>query len=139
MTDWFTHRAIIALIVLVVGCIYMSSKELPYVFSGRKADATLIGATEERVSKRPGSMPYPQLRVDYQFNDAGTARKESDAVPTDWPVTKGQKTVAVEYLPGTSSSRLFGNDHKGWLWASGALVVLGGLMGGVWWKFRDAK
>ena len=106
MSDWFARRAVIALLAFVLGCISMSTQELRYVFSGHTVDATLVSAQEERVSKRPGSMTFPQLRVEYTFDDAENPRQESDVVPTDWPVTKAQKTIAVD-LTGKwlSSSR----------------------------------
>ncbi len=83
-------------------------------------------------------MPYPVLRFEYEFDDGDRMRSEKDDVSPDWAWTKGSPTVAVQYIPGTDSSRLVGNDHRGWLWGSAGLLVLGAICGGVWWKFRDA-
>jgi hypothetical protein len=138
MTDWFTRRAIIACIALVLGCAYMSYKELRYVFWGKTVDAALISAKEVQLRKSEGGMPFPGLRVDYEFDDGDQVRTEMEYVDPEWPIAKGAKTVAVEYLPGTTTSRIKGNDHKGWLWASGVVLVLSAFIGALWWKFRDA-
>jgi len=138
MTERYTWKAVVALIAIIIACVYFSAKELRYMIWGRTVDATVISAIEERVTKTQGGISFPQLTVAYAFQDGGQAREEVDAVTPDWPITKTTKVVAVEYIPGTELSRLKGNDHKGWLWGSGVMLVLGCMVGGAWWKFRDA-
>jgi hypothetical protein len=138
MSDWFTRRATLACILLVIGCAYMSFKELRYVISGHTVDASLLSAKEVQLRKSEGGMPFPGLRVDYEFEDGDQVRTEMEYVDPEWPIAKGAKTIAIEFIPGTHNSRLKGNDHKGWLWASGIILVLGAGIGALFWKFRDA-
>ncbi len=137
MSDWAARKALIALIFIVAGCIYFSIGELRYVFSGRVVDAHVVRIEREIAEGRRG-MKYPKLVCEYEFADGGRTRAESDDLPEDWPQVKKGKTIAVHYIPGTTSSRVKGNDHVGWLWTSGVVLVLGVVCGGVWFKFRDA-
>ena len=132
-------RAGFAAIAVICIVFNYSFSELRYMVSGRTVNATLLSATEERVSRREGSVSHLQLEVKYVYDDDGQARAAADIVVPDWPIAKGATTIPVEFIPGTSKSRLKGNHHHGYLWGAGAIFALVGLCGGVWWKFRDAK
>jgi len=132
-------RALFGGVALMCVVLFYSFSEIRYMVSGRTVDATLISANEERVSKREGSMSYRQLTVVYEFDDGGQVRAAADIVAPDWPIAKGATTIPVEFIPGTDKSRLKGNHHHGYLWGSGAIIVLAGICGVAWWKFRDAK
>ena len=143
MSDWLDRRILVlcavASFILVSACVFVCSTELRYIASGRAADATLLSAKEEYARKKEGSMPYPRLRVVYEFDDRGSTRTDTDFVPPDWPIAKGVPTIPIEYIPGAPDSRLKGNDHKGWLWGSAALLLLAALIGGLWWKYKDVQ
>lgn len=136
MSDWAARKALIALVLIVAGCIYFSIGELRYVFFGRTVDAHVVRAERVITQGRRG-MPFPKLVCAYQFADGERVRSESDDLPEEWPLAKGE-TIAVQYIPGTTSSRVKGNDHIGWLWTSGVVLVLGVACGAVWLKFKDA-
>lgn len=136
MSDWATRKAMIALVLIVGGCIYFSIGELRYVFSGRTVDAHVV-RMERVITQGRRGMPFPKLVCEYEFADGKRRRAESDDLPADWPQAKGE-SIAVQYIPGTTSSRVKGNDHVGWLWTSGVVLVLGVVCAGVWFKFRDA-
>lgn len=136
MSDWIERRAFIALILIVAACFYFSFAEMRYVIWGRTVDARLV-RMEQVIAKGRRGMPYPKLECDYEFADGDRMRTESNDLPADWPQAKGE-TIVVQYIPGTASSRVKGNDHAGWLWGSGVVLVLGCVCGFVFWKFRDA-
>ena len=112
-----------ALVLIVAGCIYFSIGELRYVFSGRTVEAHVV-RMERVITQGRRGMPFPKLVCEYEFADGERTRAESDDLPEDWPQAKGE-TIAVQYIPGTMSSRVKGNDHVGWLWTSGVVLVLG--------------
>lgn len=113
--DHEVYRFKVALVcgILFLVSTFMSYGELRYMMSGETAQATLIRAYEtSRVSRRGGERRT--LVVEYQFADAnaGGVRKESDRVPTDWPIERAATQIAVEYIPGEpGSSRLHGHSQ----------------------------
>lgn len=93
--------------ILFLMSAYFSWTELKYVVSGKVTEADLVNvARQTRRGKYGSTKEY--LSFEYQFNDAGNTRRESDEVSTDTQQPSNGK-VSVQYLPGTTSSRLEGH------------------------------
>jgi hypothetical protein len=101
-------------ILLFFGLMFLVStffayKELKYWLRGRTIKADLI---EVRETTSSGRRRQPMLVVEYGFTEPGatTRRRETDRVSVDWePPT--DKTVMVQYFPGTDDSRLAGHAN----------------------------
>ena len=132
----YRFKMMLACGILFLVSAVMSYRELQYMMSGETAQATLI-RTETSRSRRHGR-PYPTLVVEYQFADArgGGVRKESDRVPTDWPIDRGTTQIAVEYIPGSPGwSRLHGHSQMVWVYLFGACLLAIGYFFYKFWKF----
>jgi len=88
---------------------FFAYKELKYWLRGKTIQADLIDVRETTSADR---RHRPMLVVEYGFTAPGatTHRRETDRVSTDWE-PPGNKTVIVQYLPGTDDSRLAGHAN----------------------------
>jgi hypothetical protein len=125
-------RLTIALLFLLIASIFFSINELRYIIWGNSIEARLIDA--HAVPGRRRSNP-PHMHVEYEFADGAQTRRESDDVDIHSGTGKAP-TVPIEYIPGSASSRLKGNDHKGWLWVSGSFLIAGLGIGVLLWTSR---
>src|SRR3954454_13361875 len=88
---------------------FFAYKELKYWLRGKTIRADLIDVRETTSS---GRRRRPMLVVEYGFTEPGatTRRRETDRVSTDWE-QPADKSVTVQYLPGTDNSRLAGHAN----------------------------
>ncbi|HMN42636.1 MAG TPA: hypothetical protein PKE29_17480 [Phycisphaerales bacterium] len=143
-TTIMEQRVLAALFLILILAIIMPIKELRYTLWGTPATATLLSIKPER---RGRDTSERWKRIAYQFDDNGATRSESDLVTTNWPIPGFDKTglappgttVAIEYLPGTSSSRLKDHDDKSWFYGSAIVALLTTIAAACWWKFRNAS
>ncbi len=93
---------------------FFSFNELRYLIWGKTVETRVQEKRiVENTSRRGGKVE--QLRVAYQFEDAGNRRSEYDMLPTDWPVPD-EGNIAVQYIPGDpGSSRLAGHWSRMWV------------------------
>jgi len=114
---------VLGVLFLLSGC--FSWREMKYSMFGKSADAALVRVYETTEYARRGRT-VEKLAIDYQFEDKGAIRKETDSVAIDSPRPRG-RTVPIEYLSGSpGSSRLKGHSNKVWMFVFlGCLAVMG--------------
>jgi hypothetical protein len=143
LTSIMEQRVLAALLLTLILAIIMPLKELRYTLWGTPTTATLLSIHPELIGDE---VSPSRKRIAYEFDDNGATRSESDLVTTNWPIPAFDKTgvappgatIAIEYLPGTTSSRLKDHDDKSWFYASAIIALLTTIVALCWWKFRSA-
>ena len=113
------------LLVLYVGMFF---EEARYSLFGVRTEGTIV--TSEVVTRKEH-----QRRVfTYEFDDAGTTRvgQGGGSMVGDYPVGR---TLVVQYIPGTASSRLAG--LLGWLPRFTFVAVCGAILLWLVWALHD--
>ena len=111
LREWWLGRQkmkfVLTIIALVLISLFMSCQELHYMVSGKTADATMNSRVENFENRM-------RRVVGYNYMDRGEARQKFVEVPMDWPGV-GQPTVKVQYIPGSDTSRLYGQTNMVWV------------------------
>lgn len=97
---------------------YFSISELRYGIWGRTIQGNIV-----RTSK---DVDHERMTVRYTFSEpGGKERNETDDVSVDWELPS-TGPVDVQYIPGTTTSRIHGNSHTWWVYVFlGSLLILG--------------
>lgn len=118
-------------LVLFIVSTFMSCNEMRYAMWGTSVDTMTFSKQEVSTGRRRLSR---KLLVKYTFDDAGKVRKEEDEVPLDLPFPAANM-IAVEYIPGSESSRVLGHHQKWWLLVFAGSLGLMGFGAYKFWKF----
>lgn len=127
MQEFSTSQIRMAFFAFLLFCvsIFMSCREVSYMFWGRTIEADLTDRGIVRVPQRRGSVE--KMRLGYRFVDPDGHKREGYQLyePDEANVPQGPK-VSVEYLSGQhGASRLAG--RRQWFWP----IVMVGLPIGV--------
>jgi hypothetical protein len=120
-------KIILAIFLLFFVSMVMSCQELRYMVSGKTTDASLN--TRLEYSQRNGGK-YVKRVAGYSFEDSGKNRQRYFDVPFDWSHAE-DKSIKVQYIPGSERSRVYGDSNKGWVAVFvGSLIaaVIGGII-----------
>ena len=132
MSEMFQMRAMLGIAILFFVSLFFAFGEMRYYVFGKTVDAEIVQVQRLLEPRRRGSS-IPKLSVEYQFMDPdGRKRKETDMVPEEWGISRADGVVAVQYIPGTESSRLVGHTNTFWVYV---FLVFLGLMGFAGWRF----
>jgi hypothetical protein len=131
MEGFFKVRAVLAVIVLLAIATFKSCEEARYTLWGETVEPTSATTRQVTTRGRRGSQRQ-KLEVSYQFDDAGKVRKEHEVVSLDYKVPD---PLRVQYIPGTTDSRIEGNTERFWLIIVAIALALFSWQVIKFWKF----
>ena len=129
-------KVLLVVVVLFIASAVGSCREASYSLFGKKTDAALVRVYEYQEPARRGRT-VTKVAVEYQFDDKGTMRKESDNIARDADRPSG-KTIPIQYVSGTPGrSRLAG--HVNWIWPTIFFASLAVMAYYVWRLLKESK